>query len=73
MSFKQSIEIEKIQEIVNSINTQLESIEEYGHVSIPSDEHLKLKERSEKIINLLNICYLELDNFNNEITDWYSY
>jgi hypothetical protein len=73
MSFKQSIEIEKIQNIVNNINEQLESIEEYGHVSIPSDEHFKLKERSEKIVNLLNACSIELDNFTNEITDWYSY
>lgn len=73
MSFKQAIQLEKIQEIINHINEQLEPIEEYGYVCVPSNEHLKLKERSEKMINLLNICSIELDNFNNEITDWYSY
>lgn len=54
MSFKHAIELEKIQEIVTLINEHLNHIDEYGHVLIPSDEHMKLKERSEKMIILLN-------------------
>ena len=73
MSFKEAISIEKIKEITDEIYAHVESIVEYGYVTIASDEYSKLKERSEKLQKLLKECEKELNSFCDEMTDWYSY
>lgn len=73
MSFKQAVDIDDLDSVVREIFDHVDSIKEYGHVAIHSDEYPKLDERAKKLIKKLKECEEELGKFCNEMTDWYWY
>lgn len=73
MSFKDSLDIEAISSISSNIAEKIESIKEFGHVSIHPSAEDKLKSDKEKIIKLLTEVDDILDGLTEEMQDWYSY
>lgn len=73
MSFKETIQIEIIKQHSNEIYSLVDGIDEFGYVTIPSEEINNLKERSNKLIIKLKECEEELNKLNDEMQDYYSY
>ena len=73
MIFNDAIEIEKLKRYADDIYSSVTSLEEFGTCCIHSSAEKDLIDRSKKVQQMLEKCSDELNNFLNEMKDWYGY